>query len=126
MFCFISTCKTEIYNKISEIKRSGSFGEGLSKRLLLPYTGKNVHLQSFWMMEFRDEEGVRRFFRMEYQAPKANIDTRRFVQSKLDPNNEEEAAQIRGLQKFINIKLEKQRKRNGRRGEDNEKKRKRH
>lgn len=43
-------------------------------------------------MEFRDKEGARRFSRIEYQTPKANIDILRFLQSKLDPNNEEEAA----------------------------------
>ena len=60
------------------------------------------------MMEFRDEQVYMRFLRMEDQAPSADNDTLRFIQSKLDPLDEEETAFIRGLQRFIDINLERE------------------
>ena len=55
---------------------------------------------------------------MEDQAPNADIDTLRFIQSKLDSRDEEEAAFIRGLQGFIDEKLEKEGKHKKQRKED--------
>jgi len=77
------------------------------------------------MMEFRDEEGVRRFFRMRDQAPKADNDTLGFLQSKLNQNDEEEAAFIRGLQRQININLDREGKLKRRHKEEYERSRKR-
>lgn len=37
------------------------------------------------MMEFRDDEGCRRFFRLEDQLSKASTKYLRWLQSKLDP-----------------------------------------
>ena len=64
-------------------------------------------------MEFRDEDGVRRFFRMRDQAPKADNDTLKFMQSKINLDDEEEAAFIRGLQRQININLDREGKLKG-------------
>ena len=74
---FSGVARTILCNKISEIRRSWATTDGPPRKYTIPYSGKNVHLQPDWMMEFRDEEGVRRLFRMRDQAPKADNDTLR-------------------------------------------------
>ena len=93
----------EILSRITSIRESWANEDVLPRKLTIPYTGQKIHLEPFWMMEFRDETGQRRFFRMEDQLKKADNDTLRFLQSKLDPTIEEEAFFIRALQKQINI-----------------------
>lgn len=75
-------------------------------------------------MEFRDSYGVRRFFRMKDHAPKADIDTLRFIQLKLDPSDKEENMFRRFLQKFLDERLERSGRK--RKYEDHDKKRRRH
>ena len=50
------------------------------------------------MMEFRDTNGVRRFFRIEDQIQIASNETLKEMQSKLDLNDEDEAEFHRQLQ----------------------------
>lgn len=113
---------SKIRNKSSKIQRSWNSTEILSKRLSLPNIDKCLHLQPYRLMEFRDDQGVRRFFRMENHAIKADIDTLKFIRSKLDPEVEEEAF-IKSLHRFINIKLDIQgRKRRSEKSEEIERK----
>lgn len=52
-------------------------------------------------MEFRDQDGRKRFFRMEDQLKKANSATLKFLQTKLDPKNKEEGIFYNTLQRQI-------------------------
>ncbi|KAL6513884.1 hypothetical protein OROHE_019340 [Orobanche hederae] len=106
---FSNTARTGILDKITKIRQSWTTSDtGPTKVYKIPYSGKKIHLQPDWMIEFGDEQGQRRFFRMVDQAPAADNDTLRFIQSKLDPEDLEEAAFIRGLQRFIDINLERE------------------
>ena len=49
-------------------------------------------------MEFRDDKGVRRFFRIEDQLKIASNETLKEMQSKLDISDEDEAEFFRQLQ----------------------------
>ena len=49
-------------------------------------------------MEFRDNKGVKRFFRLEDQLKIASNETLKEMQSKLDVNEEDEAEFYRQLQ----------------------------
>lgn len=64
----------------------------------IPYNGQKIHIQPFWMIEFRDEEGTRRFFRLEDQLSKASYDYLRWLQLKLNPKVVEEDTFYRQLQ----------------------------
>ena len=110
---------------ISKIRRSWAEEGTHPKRYRIEYTGRKIYFEPDWMMEFMDEEGVRRFFRMEDQGPKADLDTLRFLQTKLNQDVEEEGEFLRGLQKFINIHLEREERRKRREREDKDRKRRR-
>ena len=49
------------------------------------------------MMEFKDQDGCRRFFRIEDQLGKTDNDSLKLLQSKLNPNDEEEGLFYRTL-----------------------------
>ncbi|KAK1369881.1 hypothetical protein POM88_035973 [Heracleum sosnowskyi] len=66
--------------------------------LRVPSTGKKIHLQPYWMMEFKDKDNCRRFFRMEDQLDKASNQTLKFMQSMLGDQDEEEKIFYRRLQ----------------------------
>ena len=53
------------------------------------------------MMEFKDRDNCRRFFRIEDQLGKASNETLLFLQSKLNTEDEEEAMFYRRLQAQI-------------------------
>lgn len=76
--------KDEIFKRMNQLRESWVEGAGMSRRIHLSYTGNNVHKHPFWMFEFKDEDGVKRFFRMEDQLEIANNKTLIQVQSKLN------------------------------------------
>ena len=80
--------KIMVLNKITEIRKSWASEDSLPRKLKIPFTGNRIHHQPYWMMEFRDENGCRRFFRMEDQLKKADNKTLKFLQTKLDPTDE--------------------------------------
>ena len=70
-------------------------------------------------MEFRDDKGVRRFFRLEDQLKIANNETLKEMQSKLDISDEDEAEFFRQLQ----LQIEENDKRLGKKTREQRRKR---
>ena len=69
------------------------------------------------MMEFLDKDGSRRFFKIEDQLKIASNEFLKFMQSKLDLDDEDEANFYRALEKRIeenDLKLGKTRRSNKR------------
>ncbi|KAK1384419.1 hypothetical protein POM88_022154 [Heracleum sosnowskyi] len=97
-FGFTKTAKSEVVSKICQIKASWNKPEALPRILRVPSTGKKIHLQPYWMMEFKDKDNCRRFFRMEDQLEKASNQTLKLMQSKLGDQDEEEKIFYRRLQ----------------------------
>ncbi|KAK1383848.1 hypothetical protein POM88_021583 [Heracleum sosnowskyi] len=97
-FGFTKTAKSEVVSKICQIKASWNKPEALPRMLRVPSTGKKIHLQPYRMMEFKDKDNCRRFFRMEDQLDKASNQTLKFMQSKLGDQDEEEKIFYRRLQ----------------------------
>ena len=55
----------EVQQQICKIRRDKAVDDDLPTRMIVPNsTGKKIHFEPFYMMEFRDETGQRRFFRM--------------------------------------------------------------
>ncbi|KAK1360661.1 hypothetical protein POM88_045135 [Heracleum sosnowskyi] len=81
-----------------QIKASWNKPEALPRMLRVPSTGKKIHLQPYWMMEFKAKDNYRRFFRMEDQLDKAYNKTLKFMQSMLGDQDEEENIFYRRLQ----------------------------
>ncbi|KAK1379096.1 hypothetical protein POM88_025840 [Heracleum sosnowskyi] len=100
-FGFTKTAKSEVVSKICQVKASWNKPNALPRTLKVPQTGKKIHLQPYWMMEFRDKDNCRRFFRIEDQLEKASNETLRFMQSKLGDQDEEEKIFYRRLQAQI-------------------------
>jgi hypothetical protein len=97
-FGFTKTAKSEVVSKICQLKASWNKPEALPRMLRVPSTGKKIHLQPYWMMEFKDKDNCRRFFRMEDQLDKASNQTLKLMQSKLGDQDEEEKIFYRRLQ----------------------------
>ncbi|KAK1360431.1 hypothetical protein POM88_044905 [Heracleum sosnowskyi] len=97
-FGFTKTAKSEVVSKICQIKASWNKPEALPRMLRVPSTGKKIHLQPYWMMEFKDKDNCRRFFRMEDQLDKASNQTLKVMQSMLGDQDEEEKIFYRRLQ----------------------------
>lgn len=70
-------------------------------------------------MEFRDDKGVRRFFRLEDQLKIASNETLKEMQSKLDVSVEDEAEFFRQLQ----LQIEENDKRLGKKTREQRRKR---
>ena len=62
-------------------------------------------------MTFRDDQGIKRFFRLRDHAKNVDIDTLRGMQKKLDNKITEEAKFIEDLHREINKKEMRQKKR---------------
>jgi len=95
---FTRTVKTEILNKIASIRKTWWESNSLPRTLLIPEHGITIHKSPHWLMEFRDNKGVRRFFRLEDQLKIASNETLKDMQSKLDISEEDEAEFYRQLQ----------------------------
>ena len=95
---FTRTAKTEILNKIANIRKTWREPNALPRTLLIQERGTTIHKSPHWLMEFRDDKGVRRFFRLEDQLKIASNETLKEMQSKLDISDEDEAEFFRQLQ----------------------------
>ena len=62
-------------------------------------------------MTFRDDQGIKRFFRLKDHARNADVDILRAMQNKLNSKITEEAKFIEELEREINKKLSRQKKR---------------
>ena len=61
-------------------------------------------------MTFRDDQGIKRFFRLVDHARNADVDILREMQKRLDNKITKEAKFIKDLQREINKKLDRQKK----------------
>ena len=95
---FTRTAKTEILNKIANIRKTWREPNALPRTLLIQERGITIHKSPHWLMEFRDDKGVRRFFILEDQLKIASNKTLKEMQSKLDISVEDEAEFFRQLQ----------------------------
>ena len=95
---FTRTAKTEILNKIANIRKTWREPNALPRTLLIQEREMKIHKSPHWLMEFRDDKGVRRFFRLEDQLKIASNETLKEMQSKLDISVEDEAEFFRQLQ----------------------------
>ena len=99
---YTPTAKAAIFNKIKEIRSSWNSKEGLPRKLNIPYSPeRKVHLYPFWILEFHDQSGCRRFFRIEDQLKKASNEYLQYLMSMLDPDDHEEGMFYRTLEKQI-------------------------
>ena len=95
---FTRTARTEILNKIANIRKTWREPNAFPRTLLIQERGITIHKSPHWLMEFRDNKGVRRFFRLEDQLKIASNETLKDMQSKLDISEEDEAEFYRQLQ----------------------------
>ena len=95
---FTRVAKTEVLNKIASIRKTWGESNALPRTLVIPEHGSTIHKLPHWLMEFRDNKEVRRFFRLEDQLKIASNGTLKEMQSILDVNNEDEAEFYRQLQ----------------------------
>ena len=95
---FTRVAKTEILNKIAKIRLSWRGSDSLPRTLVIPKHGETIHKEPHLLMEFRDDKGARRFFRLEDQLKISSNETLREMQTKLDLKVEEEAEFYRQLQ----------------------------
>ncbi|KAK1356235.1 hypothetical protein POM88_049491 [Heracleum sosnowskyi] len=98
---FSKVTKGTMLKKIEEIRSNWNSPDCLSRKLKIPFNRQRIHLQPYWMMEFKDEKGCRRFFRIEDQLSKVINRYLRWLQGKLDPKIAEEDAFYRKLQEQI-------------------------
>lgn len=98
--------KSDVLRKIEQIRQSWKDPEALPRVLELPKTGERIHMLPYWLMEFRDDNGTRRFFRLEDQLKIASNETLLEMQSNLDLENADEAE--------FNIQLQQQIEENNR------------
>ena len=79
-------------------------------RLSFPDTGSYINNQPPRLMTFRDDQGLKRFFRLKDHDKNADVDILRAMQKKLDNKITEEAKFIEDLQREINKKQARQKK----------------
>ena len=73
------------------MRREKDTSEDLPTRMIVPNpTNKKIHFEPFYMMEFRDAQGQRRFFRMEDNLNIATNKDLRTLQTYLDDKVEDE------------------------------------
>ncbi|KAL8089554.1 hypothetical protein AgCh_039139 [Apium graveolens] len=99
-FGFNVTARRVVLKKIEEL-RSVRAKDALPKTLIIPYTGRRVHLRLYWLMEFMDDKGVRRFFRLEDQLSISSNETLLEMQEKLNLSEFDELEFHRQLQNQI-------------------------
>ncbi|KAL8114648.1 hypothetical protein AgCh_021492 [Apium graveolens] len=99
-FGFNVTARRLVLKKIEEL-RSVRAKDALPKTLIIPYTGRRVHLRPYWLMEFKDDKGVRRFFRLEDQLSISSNETLLEMQEKLNLSESGELEFHRYLQNQI-------------------------
>ena len=74
-------------------------------------TGKKIHFEPFYTMEFRDKIDQKRFYKMEDQLKTASNDALIHLQSYLDDINEDEHLFKIVFQRQLDENMEKNKKR---------------
>ena len=83
--------KQLVLRRIQEIRNECTSKTGLSRKLKIPFTGKKIHYETVPIMEFRDKEGTRRFFRSKDQLRIASIATLKSLHAKVNKYDSDEA-----------------------------------
>ena len=114
---FTQPAKQMVLKRIQEIRSGWNSDSSLPRKLKIPYTGKKIHYEPTPIMEFRDNQGVRRFFRPKDQLKVANLSTLKSLQSKLNRQDSDEEWFYKIFQRQIEIleeKLKSRRRRSSR------------
>lgn len=96
-----SYAKQQILKKVNEIRANWERPDGLPRKLRIPYTRKKIHFEPDHLMEFRDKDNCRRFFRLRDQLRVASNEYLEFLQSQLSDQVAEESAFYGILQRQI-------------------------
>ena len=102
---FTPPAKQMVLKRIQEI--INEWNHSLPRKLKIPYTGKRIHHEPTPIMEFRDNQGVRRFFRPKDQLKAASIKTLKTLLSKINRQDIDEEWYYRIFQKQIEMLEEK-------------------
>ena len=100
---FTTPAKQMVLRRIQEIRNEWTSDASLPRKLKIPYTGKKIHYEPETIMEFRDNEGTRRFFRPKDQLKTASIKTLKTLQFKLNVEDSDEEWFHGIFQKHIEI-----------------------
>ena len=102
----------DVQQQICKLRREKVVDDDLPTRMIVPNsTGKKIHFEPFYMMEFRDETCQRRFFRMEDNLKTASNEVLSQLQQFLDDRDEDEHLFKVALQRQLEENLAKKRKR---------------
>ena len=83
--------KDQIHQRICSMRKEKATTDDLpTKTIVSNPTNKKIHFEPFYMMEFRDGQGQRRFFRMEDNLKTATNEDLRTLQAYLDDRVEDE------------------------------------
>ena len=98
----------DVQQRICSIRKEKATTDDLPTRMIVPNpTNKKIHFEPFYMMEFRDAQGQRRFFRMEDNLKTATNEDLRTLQTYLDDRVEDEYRFKLALQRQLEQNLGK-------------------
>ena len=90
------------------MRKEKAITDDLPTRMIVPNTtNKKIHFEPFYMMEFRDAQGQRRFFRMEENLKTATNKNLRTLHTYLDDRVENEYRFKLALQRQLEQNLGK-------------------
>ncbi|KAL8147778.1 hypothetical protein AgCh_005194 [Apium graveolens] len=83
-------------DELEEVRGIDAY-RNLPERLSIPYTGSRVHPRPYWLMEFMDDKGVRRFFKLEDKLSISSNETLLEMQEKPNLSESDELEFYRQL-----------------------------
>ena len=96
----------DVQQKICQIRKDKASNEDFPTRMIVPNPkGKKIHFEPFYMMEFRDAQGQRRFSIMEDNLKTASNEDLKTLQLYLDDNDEDEYRFKHALQRQLDHNL---------------------
>ena len=99
---------SDVQRRICKIREEKAPTDDLPTRMIVPNpTNRKIHFEPFYMMEFRDAQGQRRFFRMEDNLKTASNEDLRTLQTYLDDRVEDEYRFKLALQRQLEHNLGK-------------------
>ena len=99
---------SDVQRRICKIREEKALTDDLLTRMIVPNpTNKKIHYEPFYMMEFRDAEGQRRFFRMEHNLKTTSNEDLRTLHTYLDDRVEDEYRFKLALQRHLEQNLGK-------------------
>ena len=99
---------SDVQRRICKIREEKAPTDDLPTRMIVPNpTNRKIHFEPFYMMEFRDTQGQRRFFRMEDNLKTASNEDLRTLQTYMDDRVEDEYRFKLALQRQLEQNLGK-------------------